>query len=115
LDIQENQQQEEREPAELSKNPKTLFDLWMEYQHGIGGRKPAKDFTPTERHRCKKTYSRRKAVWDILDHLLRSRPNSTINSAIDAVLAVYGRRLPVTSIIDGLVKDRRTGGHPNLR
>jgi Transcriptional activator of glycolytic enzymes len=107
--------QEVREPAELSPNPKTLYDLWTEYQHGIGGRKRARDFTPTERGRCKKTYSRRKVVWVMIDHLLRSRPNTTIQSNIDAILDCYGRNLPVTQIIDGLVRDRRTGGHPNLR
>jgi hypothetical protein len=113
--LQDAAAQEEREPAELSPNPKTLYDLWTEYQRGIGGRKRAKDFTPTERGRCKKTYSRRKVVWVMIDHLLRSRPNTTVQSAVDAILASYGRNLPVTRIIDGLVRDRRTGGHPNLR
>jgi hypothetical protein len=49
------------------------------------------------------------------DHLLRSRPNTTIQDAVDAILDAYGRNPPVTRIIDGLVRDRRTGGHPNLR
>ena len=29
----------------LSPTPRTLYDLWVEYQTGIGGRKPARDFT----------------------------------------------------------------------
>ena len=36
-------------PATLSSIPKTLHDLWDEYQVGIGGRKASKDFTFHER------------------------------------------------------------------
>ena len=32
-------------PETLSATPKTLHDLWDEYQVGIGGRKAAKDFS----------------------------------------------------------------------
>jgi hypothetical protein len=32
--------------AELSPLPRTLLLLWQEWQTGIGGCKPAKDFTP---------------------------------------------------------------------
>jgi hypothetical protein len=62
-----NQHDEMTLVAELSKTPKTLNGLWTEYHYGIGGLKPAKDFTPSERGRCKKTYSQRKAVWDSID------------------------------------------------
>ena len=34
--------------AELLPRPKTLHDLWKEYQFGGPGRKAAKDFTPAE-------------------------------------------------------------------
>jgi hypothetical protein len=37
--------------AEVLKIPKTLHDLWNEYHFGIGGLKPAKDFTSAERGR----------------------------------------------------------------
>ena len=33
----------------LSPKPKSLEDLWVEYTVGINGRKPASDFTSTER------------------------------------------------------------------
>ena len=33
----------------LSKRPKDLNQLWREYQFGIAGRAPAKDFTPAQR------------------------------------------------------------------
>lgn len=50
--------------ATLSRNPRTLFILWQEFEFGIGGRKPAKDFTAIERGRSKYAYHRRKVVWE---------------------------------------------------
>ena len=44
--------------AELTPMPRTLYDLWQEYQVGIGGRKAARLFTPQERGRCKFKHSR---------------------------------------------------------
>ena len=35
------------------RSPKTLFDLWHEYQFGLNGCKPAKDFTLEERGKVK--------------------------------------------------------------
>jgi hypothetical protein len=45
--------EEQQQVAELSKSPRNLFDRWAEYQTGIGGLKPAKDFTPTKQGWCK--------------------------------------------------------------
>jgi hypothetical protein len=45
-------------PPTLSLNPKSLFDLWDEYLHAIGGRKPARLFSHSERGRVKYNYSR---------------------------------------------------------
>ena len=36
-------------PATLAPTPRTLAELWDEYQFGIGGRKPAKDWEAFER------------------------------------------------------------------
>jgi hypothetical protein len=58
--------------ATLSPHPKDLFQLWHEYEFGIGGRKPAKQFTVSERARVKFKYCRRKIVWDVIDRLVRS-------------------------------------------
>jgi hypothetical protein len=33
--------------ATLSVLPQTIHTLWIKYEFGIGGRNPAKDFTPT--------------------------------------------------------------------
>jgi len=38
--------------------PKCLHTLWVEYTHGIGGNKPAKDFTSVEKGKCKQKYRR---------------------------------------------------------
>jgi hypothetical protein len=40
--------------AELSARPNLLYDLWVEYDTGTGGRKPAREFTYHERGRVKK-------------------------------------------------------------
>jgi hypothetical protein len=53
-------------PATLAPTPRTLAELWEEYQFGIGGRKPAKDFEAHERgnetNGVKQKYYRRKLV-----------------------------------------------------
>jgi hypothetical protein len=38
-----------RTAASLSPCPQNLYDLWAEYVFGIGGRKPASQFTHLER------------------------------------------------------------------
>ena len=97
----------------LSKTPRNLFDLWTEYQHGIGGNKAAKDFTFTERGRHKFKYCRRKVIWDcIAKHVNAGYLAAT---AIDRIYDCYGRNQTVTAIIVAMVRDKKTGGHPNLR
>ena len=102
-------------PAVLSRCPRTVFDLWTEYQHGLAGNKAAKDFTTKERGRCKGIYCRRKSVWDIIDRMIRSGAQYTAATAIDRIYQCYGRRLSVTQIIDAIIADKSNGGHPNLR
>jgi Pre-mRNA cleavage and polyadenylation specificity factor len=108
---QENQQ---AAVAALSPNVKCLYELWHEYQHGIGGRKAARLFTAQERGRVKHKYTRRKVVWDCVDQLVRS--GITANAAIDRIYAVYGQSSPVTVIINKLRKDRNENNlHVSLR
>ena len=97
----------------LSRTPRTLYDLWTEYEYGIGGRKPAKDFTATERGRVKYMYHRRKVVWDKVAELVRA--GHTAQVAIDRIYQAYGRNQSVTTIINRMRSDRQNGGHPNLR
>ena len=98
----------------LSNCPRTLHDLWVEYQFGLGGRKAAKEFTPSERGAVKYKYHRRKVVWDMVAELIRS--GYTADSACDKIYDVYGKNKTVTQIINLMRLDHRSmGGHPLLR
>ena len=101
------------QPATLVKTPRTLDELWMEYNFGLGGRKPARLFTRHERGKCKYTYCRRRVVWQKVAELIRA--GDTAQVAIDKIRLAYGESLPVTTIINRMMADRRRGGHPSLR
>ena len=99
--------------ASLSPLPKTIHALWHEYEFGIGGRKPARDFNATERGKNKHSYYRRKVVWDVIKNLVNA--GWSANVACDRIYEIYGRNQPVTNIINRMLKDRKErGGHPNL-
>ena len=102
-------------PPSLMPNPKSLFDLWDEYDlNGVGGRKPARLFSQTERGRVKYKYTRRKVVWDIIKKLVDL--GHTSQRAIDMIYEVYGGQTSVTDIINRLRKDKRNGTlNPNIR
>jgi|DEB19_MinimDraft_2_1074335.scaffolds.fasta_scaffold26703_2 hypothetical protein len=91
--------------ATLSPTPRTLHMLWQEYTVGIGGRKPARQFTSAERGLVKHRYSHRKYFWDVIDKLILR--GFTAQVAIDGVYNRYGRELCVTKIIDRIKRDRR--------
>ena len=59
-------------PAVLGACPRTLSGLWDEYQNGVGGRKPAREFTRSERGQTnvKFKYSRRLIVWKCIERLV---------------------------------------------
>jgi hypothetical protein len=99
--------------ATISPTPRTLHELWQEYEFGIGGRKPAKDFTAQERGGVKHKYTRRKVVWDKIAEMVRG--GWTAQAAIDRIYFVYGVNLCVTHIINRMKVDRALGGHPELR
>jgi Transcriptional activator of glycolytic enzymes len=101
-------------PATLMPNPKSLHDLWTEYLHGVGGRKPARLFSETERGRVKYKYTRRKVIWDVVRDLVSL--GHTSHRAIDMIYNVYGPQTSVTDIINRLRRDKRSGNlNPNLR
>jgi len=104
---------ERRPPVKLYKNPRTLFDLWQEYEFGIAGTKPAKEFTRAERGENKSLYCRRNVFWQLMVQMIHA--GHTSDSAIDKIYTVYGSSLSVTSILLCLVQDRKRGGHPSLR
>jgi hypothetical protein len=99
--------------AALSKTPRSLFDLWIEYTSGIGGNKPAKDFTFVERGFCKFKYCRRKVVWDCISAHVNAGHLAAV--AIDRIYQAYGRNQTVSTIINAMIQDKKRDGHPNLR
>ena len=107
------QEQQEHRIATLSKCPKTLHALWSEYEFGVGGKKPAKDFSPQERGRFKNIYSRRKLLWDKVAEMVRS--GYDCYGACNKIYQVYGADRTVTQIIKLLRRDKPNGGHPSLR
>ena len=54
----------------LSPCPRSLYDLWTEYMHGIGGRKPASQFSHGERGKSKHKYFCRNVVWKMVQKLV---------------------------------------------
>ena len=109
--------------AKLSKSPKSVHDLWAEYQHGIGGNIAAKEFSERERGRSKNTYSRRKLIWTIVEDLVLAGFDADV--ACDKVYQSYGHNKSISYIIDRIYKDKRQAGgkdapgeswkHPNCR
>ena len=100
------------EVATLSRCPKTLYDLWTEYESGIAGRKPARLFTAQERGKNKFKYSRRKIAWDAIDRMMKS--GDTAQVACDRIYNVHGRNKSVSEIINCLRRDG-PAGHTMLR
>ena len=93
--------------ATLMPTPRSLHELWLEFQHGVGGRKAARLFSHSERGRSKHRYHRRKVVWDLVGGLIRQ--GHTAEVAIDRIYAVYGGQTSVTNIINGLKADKKIG------
>ncbi|KAE8999624.1 hypothetical protein PR001_g19008 [Phytophthora rubi] len=82
------EQEPHRVSAILAKRPRDLFELWHEFEFGLNGGKPAKEFTRAERGANKFAYFRRKMFWDIVACLVRA--GFTSDTAIDKIYAVYG-------------------------
>ena len=99
--------------ASLMSKPNSLYELWQEYQFGVGGRKPAKDFSSQERGKCKSTYCRRKYFWDLVEKHIAC--GYTHESAIDRILGVYTTSLSVTELLTRIRLDIQNGGNPALR
>jgi hypothetical protein len=98
----------------LMAHPRSLSDLWLEFTHGVGGRKPARLFNFAERGRVKHKYHRRKVVWDIIAGLVRQ--GFSANAAIERIEQVYGSNTCVTHIINAIKRDKKNGTlSPNLR
>jgi hypothetical protein len=97
-------------PADLSATPRTLYELWEEYQNGTGGRKAARLFTAQERGRVKHKYCRRKVIWDVV--AARIRAGDTAQVACDRIYIAYGHATPVTTIINRIKHDKQQNNLP---
>ena len=112
-----------RQWPKLAPNIRDLMVLWNEWEYGVGGRKPAKDWTAQERggggdKKVKQMYHRRKNIWRI--QLLLINKGRSIQSANALIERTYGARLSLTAISQAIARDRQTykddgGLHPNFR
>ena len=93
--------------SSLSPCPRTLYDLWTEFMLGLGGRKPASQFTQVDRGRVKHKYFRWNDIWKTVQWLVRM--GLTSDSAIDRIYTVYGAQMSVTRIINGVIEDKKGG------
>ena len=67
---------------------RTLYDLWNEYVIGIGGRKPAREFTATDRGKLKYKYYRRKTEGlSLCIHKRRIDPSSCNRPIVPSICA----------------------------
>jgi Transcriptional activator of glycolytic enzymes len=103
-------------PATLSPSPASIHDLWAEWTRGIGGQKPASQFTTRDKEaagRC--TFSRRNNVWRIIKRLVDAGINADV--ACNCFYQAYGQTKGVSAIIQCVLDDRTLGRgvHPNLR
>jgi hypothetical protein len=96
------------------------MSLWTEYEFGIGGRKPSKDWTIAERgnKNQKQTYYHRNCIWKLQLHLVNKGHH--IESANREIRKTYGQSTSVTNIAKAIVTDRSRykahgGLHPNFR
>jgi len=96
--------------AILCSKPKLLSILWDEYQNGVGGRLPAKEFTRQQRGVCKAVYSSRKTFWDCMERLMDN--GLTVNSALARINDIY--KGSITQKLIALRIDERKGGHNQL-
>ena len=99
--------------SSLVKNPKTLHVLWEEWEFGVSGRKAAKFFNSMERGASKSAYSFRKGFWELCESMIARGYSSS--TAIDKIYSVYGGNLSVSKLLRQINKDRKEGGHIQLR
>ena len=97
----------------LSTTPRTIYELWNEWTVGIGGRKPARNFSSQERSRVKHKYAKRKLVWDTVKRLVNR--GLSVHVVIDEIYAAYGRNNSLTKIITLIQRDKTNFVPPELR
>ena len=104
-----------RDVATLSRGPKTLHDLWYEWEHGYAGKKAARLFTAEERGKVKHTFYKRNIFWQKCGEMIRASQMDA-QVACDKIYEVYGQNQSVTKILEAMKRDHiDRGGHPQLR
>mgnify|MGYP006196021747 FL=1 len=93
--------------VKLMKNPNDLFTVWKEWEFGMNGMKPAKDFTSHERGANKFTYCQRKVFWDAVHQLIAR--GHTSDTAVDRIHEAYGWGKSICEILRLMAHDRRQG------
>ena len=103
----------------LLPRPKDLTELWMEYSHGIAGRKAARLFTLSERNdrKNKQKFYNRMNVWKTQARLIDGGMN--VYAANQRIVEITGSK-SITGIIRKLVEFKKTykdngGVHPQLK
>ena len=91
----------------LRKNPRTLENLWNEYEFGVGGRLAAKKFTSVQKGKVKCIYCLCKIVWDCIQS--QCNRGHTAQAACNNIYKVYGAGTTVTNITKKLTNDKRAG------
>ncbi|CAK4679340.1 unnamed protein product [Aphanomyces euteiches] len=92
--------------AKLSKRPLDLYELWKEYEFGLAGSIPAKQFSEKERGAVKFTFCFRSKLWRLVEAMLKR--GYTSDTAIDAVYAKFGRSKSVSAILTELRRSKLT-------
>ena len=94
-------------PGVKLKYPNDLFTVWKEWEFGMNGMKPAKDFTSHERGANKFTYCQCKVFWDAVNQLIAR--GHTLDTAVDRIYEAYGWRKSICEILRLMAHDRRQG------
>jgi hypothetical protein len=98
--------------ARLAPRPRCLYELWQEYQFGIGNNKPAKNFTSAERNQdtiTKQKYYYRNKVWKLQSYMLNA--GWTVEGMNAEIARVYNSS-NVSSIIKGVIVDSKKPNNP---
>lgn len=91
----------------LAKAPPDLDALWREYQYGLDGNKPVKNFSQAQKGFVRHIYCRRRAFWLAMTLLLEK--GHTEDEAIGRIYEAYGHcspRCSVSMICRAITTDR---------
>jgi hypothetical protein len=94
--------------AKISKCPRSLHDLWREYQFGPGVFKTAKDFADSKRGVDKCKYYQRNVIGRKFDDMILT--GLSADEACDLIYHFYGPSFSVTVMLNKMISDKKTGG-----